>query len=94
MFKELWVSRRRWQSSAAAGRGGPAVDLNFQTKVVVRFRPARPGTAHGTELTVTVPLHQRLQMIRSAHNCTLTLFYVDDSTMVSATMLHDQFSCK
>ena len=78
-FLELWQRRTIWAAEERSAAGpsdeeqAAPENETFSISVAVRFRPkdVRPtGDDVATSSTVTVPLHQRVAMVRAAKGCT------------------------
>ena len=74
-FRQIWPLRHTWtatpQPPEEQRRREEQEEMSFNISVAVRFRPAnrtRPTNA-AAEQSVTVPLHQRIQMLKLKHGC-------------------------
>lgn len=69
-FRQIWPLRHMWSPEPEASSGAPSEEVRFNISVAVRFRPASRsrGSGDGAE-KVTLPLHQRIQLIRLKHGC-------------------------
>jgi len=72
LFLQLWPLRDMWASAESARPTAAEKEVRFNISVAVRFRPASKTRAAGGggEQSVTLPLHQRVQLLKLKHGCT------------------------
>lgn len=73
-YKNAYLNSRKkkilWRENNDGGAKNYYSDDSFNIKVSVRFKPLNCSQREGREKAVTLPLHQRLALIRSEHNLT------------------------
>jgi hypothetical protein len=68
-FRQLWPLRHTWSPPPETSPATPAEEVRFNISVAVRFRPASRARGTRNAEKVTLPLHQRIQLIRLKHGC-------------------------